>query len=277
VRTFRLPVRGFFAYGGERLLSSGALVVGTSVEIEPEPRNPHDRNALKVLKAGSGELFGYLPRSAAKHLNSYFARSGPCDAKVWHIGSEAYKGRMQPNITIELQLHLFGPVGDCTSLYSQSERVRGICGVYRFFNKMNQRSYVGSSNDTGARGGEHILLLNQLMHHNELLQDDWNKMGPGAFTFDFLEKAMNDELSSLELKHIQLTGAYDFGYNATPDGQGAPVRKRGERRVKATVVPGSVVHNPADERRMSSRGSGCLVLLCTGSFLSTVLGVLILL
>jgi hypothetical protein len=277
MRTFRLPVRGFFAYGGERLLSSGALVVGTSVEIQPDPRNPHDRNALKVLKASSGELLGYLPRSAAKVVVNYFTRRGPCQAKIVHIGSETYKGRSQPNIKVELQLPLFEPAGDCSNLIAQAERVRGICGVYRFLNKLNQRSYVGSSNDTGARGLEHIGLLNDLVHHNELLQEDWNKMGASAFIFEFLERAGVEELALLELKHVQLTGAYDVGYNATPDGKGVSSRRRHERREKARPVPDSVVHNPAYERKMSSRGTGCLVLLCAGSFLSTVLGILILL
>lgn len=244
---------------------------GTGIEIQPDVQNSHDRNALKVLKAGSGELLGYLPRLAAKYLASYFARRGPCQAKVWHIGSETHKGRVQPTIRVELDLHLFEPAGDCTMQYSQAGRVRGISGIYRIFNKVNQRSYVGSSSDTGARGVEHIELLNNFMHHNELLQEDWNTMGPSAFTFDFLEKAKVDELASVEAKHVQQLGAYEIGYNATPDGRGVVGSRKAERRKKVQPVTETVVIHPAHERRMSSRGSGCLLILCTGTLLTLVI------
>jgi len=40
---------------------------GEKLVIEPEPENPHDSNAIKVLVA-SGQMIGYLPKDIAARL-----------------------------------------------------------------------------------------------------------------------------------------------------------------------------------------------------------------
>lgn len=51
------------------------------------------------------------------------------------------------------------------------------CGVYRWFNTVNGKSYVGSSANINKRKQEHLKGLTSNNHHSIKLQRAWNKYG----------------------------------------------------------------------------------------------------
>jgi len=99
-------------------------------------------------------------------------------------------------------------------------------GVYRILNTANGKSYVASSRDITARLNRHRLCLKNNMEQVRALQDDWNRFGAEAFSFevvDLLEPADKpgynpDEdlavLNDLWLEKLKPYG--DNGYNKEP-------------------------------------------------------------
>lgn len=49
-------------------ISHATLAKGDQVELEREPKNPYDKNAIKVLDADTGEKIGFVDRSSARDL-----------------------------------------------------------------------------------------------------------------------------------------------------------------------------------------------------------------
>lgn len=56
-------------------------------------------------------------------------------------------------------------------------------GIYAIINKVNGKRYYGSSRRLRARIRRHRLMLRNNQHHNDHLQNAWNKYGNDAFEF----------------------------------------------------------------------------------------------
>jgi group I intron endonuclease len=63
-----------------------------------------------------------------------------------------------------------------------------ISGIYRIFNKVNGKSYVGSAIDSADRWYEHKRILKHNSHHSPRLQHAVNKYGLENFEFILIEK-----------------------------------------------------------------------------------------
>lgn len=64
-RTFLVGVVGETFRNADGRSRQDALIrcrVGETIDLEPEPSNRHDSEAVKVLRAATGEQIGYLPR-----------------------------------------------------------------------------------------------------------------------------------------------------------------------------------------------------------------------
>lgn len=61
-----------------------------------------------------------------------------------------------------------------------------ISGIYRIVNKLNGKSYIGSSVRLERRWSEHRLLLRNNKHHSPHLQRSWNKHGEENFAFEII-------------------------------------------------------------------------------------------
>lgn len=76
---------------------------------------------------------------------------------------------------------------------SQKAEISG--GVYGIKNKLNGMIYIGATSFFIDRWANHKASL----HHSSRLQNDRNKFGENVFTFDILEKALDDtDISILE-------------------------------------------------------------------------------
>jgi group I intron endonuclease len=75
-------------------------------------------------------------------------------------------------------------------------------GIYKITNTINQKVYVGSTNDIGRRWKEHIDYLNENNHHCLRLQKDWNTYDINNFSFSIIEFCQLDNLLDEEQKYI---------------------------------------------------------------------------
>ena len=87
-------------------------------------------------------------------------------------------------------------------------------GIYKIENIINNKVYIGSSNNIERRWKEHIRLLNNNEHHSIKLQRAWNKYGENAFEFSVLEECDADRLLYLEQYYIDKFGSSFEGYNS---------------------------------------------------------------
>ena len=60
-------------------------------------------------------------------------------------------------------------------------------GVYKIYNKLNDRIYIGSAKEFKERFKGHFSSLKNNKHSNKFLQNDFNKCGAEAFVFEVLE------------------------------------------------------------------------------------------
>lgn len=99
-------------------------------------------------------------------------------------------------------------------------------GVYRVWNKVDDKSLVGSSLNLPGILNRHGFDLKLGNHRNRELQQDWNERGADAFEFEVLDtlepsedpnRNVADELKALEelwLERLQPFG--ERGYNERP-------------------------------------------------------------
>jgi len=116
-------------------------------------------------------------------------------------------------------------------------------GIYEIVNLADGKasSYVGSSQDMGARWRTHQNALRANRHVNPHLQSAWNKYGEDAFAFSILEEVGDDMLLVMEQEYID--DYFDRGscYNIAMRA-GAPMKGR--------------KHTEETKRRMSASRSG---------------------
>lgn len=87
-------------------------------------------------------------------------------------------------------------------------------GVYQIYNPINEKRYIGSSIDIVKRLKEHRRNLIAQRHHNQHLQNAWNKYGD-LLEFKPLEYCEPDRLLELEQQYIDYYDSANrkFGYN----------------------------------------------------------------
>jgi len=99
-------------------------------------------------------------------------------------------------------------------------------GVYRVWNKPNDRSLVGSSVNLPAILNRNRTELRAGGHRNRELQSDWNALGEEAFAFEILDTLpprdgpgydAKSELKVLEDLWLERLAPYgERGYNTRP-------------------------------------------------------------
>lgn len=99
-------------------------------------------------------------------------------------------------------------------------------GVYQIKNEKSGKVLFGSSTNLHGPLNRHRFMLSIGRHLNAALQEDWNRLGPDAFTFEVLEEVkpsqdphfdVDVELTLLEqiwLEKLGIPG--ELGYNAGP-------------------------------------------------------------
>lgn len=79
-------------------------------------------------------------------------------------------------------------------------------GIYKITNLKNQKFYIGQSKNLNNREHNHFYQLERNEHHNEILQNSFNKHGKENFIFDVLEEIDSDYLSNREKYWLDFHG-----------------------------------------------------------------------
>lgn len=82
-------------------------------------------------------------------------------------------------------------------------------GVYRIFNKRNQRVYIGSCKEFKRRSTQHLNALKRGVHSNKYLQADFDKHGSDEFVFQVLEIVDGGKNDRTDKEQIYLSKLYD--------------------------------------------------------------------
>jgi group I intron endonuclease len=98
-------------------------------------------------------------------------------------------------------------------------------GVFRIFNKINGKIYIGSSPDLIAAWNSQRFQLEAGLHPCAALQSDWKTFGQGNFTYEILEeikqsddapKDFGKDLKALEELIIEELKPFgEKGYNSS--------------------------------------------------------------
>lgn len=90
--------------------------------------------------------------------------------------------------------------------------------IYKIVNKFNEKYYVGSSKNFDKRSRSHKYSLKKRNHHNDYLQNAWNKYGSENFEFVIVEKFNNISERDLlieEQKWLDIAKTDPKNYNLT--------------------------------------------------------------
>ncbi|MGN1124939.1 MAG: GIY-YIG nuclease family protein [Candidatus Gastranaerophilaceae bacterium] len=101
-------------------------------------------------------------------------------------------------------------------------------GIYIIRNVVNNKCYIGQSQNIETRIREHKYLLRNNKYGNLKIQNAWNKYGEDNFVFEVIEECMIDELDELEIFYIKKYDSHYNGYNNTDGGGGVRGWKHNE-------------------------------------------------
>lgn len=101
-------------------------------------------------------------------------------------------------------------------------------GIYRIYNKSNDKSYVGQALDIETRWNGHKRELKDGSHHNILLQRDWDKYGENSFEFSVLSECKPIELNVMEKLYIDIYNCTSVGYNVAEGNRAISKRYKSE-------------------------------------------------
>jgi len=89
------------------------------------------------------------------------------------------------------------------------------CGIYRIYNKITGKTYIGSSINISNRKYKHFWLLKNNNHDNIFLQNSFNKFGESEFIFEVVEYCEPCDLIIRENHYINLfkSNISKFGFN----------------------------------------------------------------
>lgn len=73
------------------------LVPGDHLFLEPNPSNPYDSNAVKVIDPDSGEFIGFLSRESNAEVAEHLANDGPYSCEII-----SFLSTRKPHVSIKL-------------------------------------------------------------------------------------------------------------------------------------------------------------------------------
>jgi hypothetical protein len=91
-------------------------------------------------------------------------------------------------------------------------------GIYRIYNKVTNKSYIGQTINLKKRLIDHRYLLKSNKHINTYLQNSFNKYGLKNFEFNILEYCNKEDLDEKEIYYIDKFNSLEDGYNLIDGG-----------------------------------------------------------
>lgn len=97
-----------------------------------------------------------------------------------------------------------------------NEDLKGKCGVYQIRNIINNKIYVGSSQNLYIRKREHFYTLSKGIHRNKHLQNAFNSYGKENLVFEIIEFCDIRDQINIEQYWIDTIQKYTNIYNIQP-------------------------------------------------------------
>jgi len=215
-------IHGLFAYEAEQEYEQNRLEVGGSVVLVAEADNSQESNAVRVDNENGAKL-GYLPRAQARWAHRVVVANGHLDGTIIDVGKTYRGSRAYLYCRIDVPKLVAEQSSDTAIMRTRALDNRS--GVYSIFNRIENRTYIGSSLDIGEQLREHIRELENKSHSSEKLQQAWNTSPASDFEFKLLE-AVDDEgtLSVAEQRWLDTLKPHLSGYNASSTA--SPHRRR---------------------------------------------------
>ena len=139
------------------------------------------------------------------------------------------------------------------------------CGIYCIRNVINDKRYIGQSQDIFTRWRrEKRVLSNDTPAWNIHLQNAWKKYGSDKFEFIIIEECEVNELDNREIYWIDYFDSYNNGYNKTIGGSGIKgiiawnkgLKLSDEYRVKLSIAHKGQKPTESQLKLMSEKLSG---------------------
>ena len=94
--------------------------------------------------------------------------------------------------------------------------------LYHITNQINNKTYIGKTNDIDRRITRHFSDLRKGQHHSHKLQRAFDKYGDKVFkvTYETFLDISEEELAKKEIFEIKKFDSYNNGYNETLGGEG---------------------------------------------------------
>lgn len=140
-----------------------------------------------------------------------------------------------------------------------------VCGIYCIKNLINNKCYIGQSQDIMRRWRkEKSVLSGKNPAWNAHLQSAWKKYGKENFEFSILEECPIENLDEREMFWIAYYDSFNNGYNNTVGGSGARgmtawnkgIKLSDEYKFKLSEAHKNLQHTEAQKRKISEKLSG---------------------
>lgn len=136
-------------------------------------------------------------------------------------------------------------------------------GIYKIYNKLNGRIYIGSSKEFKERFKGHLKSLKQNKHHNSFLQRDFNKCGTDAFIFEVIKVVEGNKEIRLQIEQEYIDQYFDnqiLCYNICDKVEKLPTvlsqEKELERRKKISQTSKGRKHTEKTRKKISNSHIG---------------------
>jgi len=131
-----------------------------------------------------------------------------------------------------------------------------ICGIYTITNSLNNKIYVGYSQDIMSRFRDHIKNLKANKHSNNHLQRAWNEQSGNNFVLEVLEECGNNLLCALEHYWCNTLNTHndEFGYNqklTNPNDRRVKVSKEQKKKISETLTGRKLPKEQVEKTRKS--------------------------
>ena len=210
IRTVILRIKGTRHYQTDLAFTSGELANGSDIYLAPEPKNPHDKNAVSVLSSNQKNL-GYISKDiSAKYKNLLI------EELIHQVKVHSAK-RSTDHALFDVRI----AVTYTSSSGEHGASIPSSPGAYEIsFNP--GVAYIGSTENLSRRYKQHLNKLNNASHPNNALQNAFDRHGLEAFSFTVLAYTKT-RLDAEKFEHSEISKRLQLGerlYNKTFDGKG---------------------------------------------------------
>lgn len=96
-------------------------------------------------------------------------------------------------------------------------------GIYYIKNTKTEQIYIGQSINLKERLNDHFNKLRKNKHHNNHMQNSFNKYGEENFSYGVIEYCEPNKLDELEIHYINFFNAIENGFNIIDGGISTPI------------------------------------------------------